>query len=379
MRAMILKELRELRRDRRTLAMLVVMPLTLLIVFGFAANFAVDELDVAVVGPQAEQVADRLESLGDGTEGTQGAAGSGTTLDVVLVDPGAGDQVARDELRDDRADLAVVTGEAATEPPLVLVDGSNLFAAQAARVLVAGLGDQVSSEILFNPDLETSWVMVPGLVGLILTFIGTIITSIGLVKEREAGTLEQLAVMPLSSAAVVLGKITPYFLLACFDMAVVTLVGMGIFGVPFAGSVVAFVLGAAVFLFVVLGMGVLISTVSQTTGQAVQVALMTLLPQVLLSGMIFPLDAMAAGVRWIAYLLPLTWFTKVSQGVMLRDASWDYLWLPLTVLAGMAVVVFGAAVLRLGREVSPARARRHGEPDDARTGPAAPAHLEGAR
>jgi ABC-2 type transport system permease protein len=377
MRAMILKEFRELRRDRRTLAMLVVMPLMLLVVFGFAANFAVDELDVAVVGPQAEAVADRLETSADDL----GAAGATTTLDVVLVDPGAGEQAARDELRDDGADLAVVTGETAAETPLVLVDGTNLFAAQAARVLVAGLGDQVRSEILFNPDLETSWVMVPALVGLILTFIGTIITSIGLVKEREAGTLEQLAVMPLSSAAVVLGKITPYFLLASFDMVVVTLLGMWIFGVPFAGSVVAYALGAAVFLFVVLGMGVLISTVSQTTGQAVQVALMALLPQVLLSGMIFPLDAMAAGVRWIAYVLPLTWFTKISQGVMLRDASWDYLWLPLTVLAVMAVVVFGAAVLRLGREVSPARQRRHrdGPAGAAPTGSLTPGSLEEAR
>jgi ABC-2 type transport system permease protein len=154
-----------------------------------------------------------------------------------------------------------------------------------------------------------------------------------------------------------LGKIAPYFLLACFDMIAVTALGMWIFGVPFNGNVLPFIVGAALFLFVTLGVGVLISTVSQTTGQAVQVALMTMMPKILLSGMIFPLDAMAVGVRWIGYLLPLTWFTKVSQGVMIRGASWGYLWLPLVILTVLAVVIFGAAVARLSREISPAKSR----------------------
>ncbi len=361
MKAMVVKEFRELRRDKRTVAMLVALPLLLLIVFGFAANFTVDTLKVAVVGPDADQVVAMVQANPQAKD----------KLDLVHVDADGTDADARTELRDDRADMAIVTGKAglATDQtqaqadaakPMIYIDGSNLFAAQAANVLVAGLGGEVTHEILYNPDLTTAWVMVPALIGLILTFIGTIITSIGLVKEREAGTLEQLAVMPFSPAVVILGKITPYFLLACLDMAIVTILGMVIFDVPFNGSVIPFVIGAALFLFVVLGLGVLISTVSQTTGQAVQVALMTLLPQVLLSGMIFPLDAMAAGVRWIGYILPLTWFTKVSQGVMIRGASWDYLWLPITILAVMAVVIFGAAALRLGRELSPAKARAVG-------------------
>lgn len=352
MRAMVVKEFRELRRDRRTVAMLVGMPLLLLVVFGFAANFTVETLTVTAVGPGAEQAVDAIEAN----------PAAADALDVVSVDPAGTDADARAALRDDRSDVAVVAPAPGQDRPTVYIDGSNLFAAQSAKVLVASLGDAVDSEILFNPDLDTSWVMVPALIGLILTFIGTIITSIGLVKEREAGTFEQLAVMPLGPAAVILGKITPYFLLACLDMVAVTLLGMWIFDVPFAGPVGPFVVGAALFLFVVLGIGALISTVSQTTGQAVQVALMTMLPQVLLSGMIFPLDAMAAGVRWIGYLLPLTWFTEVSQGVMVRGASWSALWLPLVVLAAMAVVVFGLAVLRLSRELSPARERRRHRP-----------------
>ncbi|MGN6125708.1 MAG: ABC transporter permease, partial [Humibacter sp.] len=177
------------------------------------------------------------------------------------------------------------------------------------------------------------------------------------------GTLEQLAVMPLRPSAVVLGKISPYFLLACFDMALITTLGLVLFGVPFNGDPLIFIVGAALFLFVVLGIGVLISSVSRTTGQAIQLAFLVLLPQILLSGMIFPLSAMAPGVRWIGYCLPLTWFTMISQGVMIRGASWDSLWFPLVILAAMAVVIFGLAVVRLSRSISPKKTREHPEAD----------------
>lgn len=344
MRAMILKEFRELRRDHRTVAMLVVLPLLLLTIFGFAANFTVDSLTTLVVGPQAEQAADAIA-----------ASPAGETLDVRDVRAGEDRADAVDALAANRYDIAVVTDGSGT--PEVLIDGTNLFAAQAANVVVARLGDAVDSEILFNPDLETSWVMVPALIGLILTFIGTIITSIGLVKERAAGTLEQLAVMPLRPVDVIVGKIAPYFLLAALDMAVVTVLGMVIFGVPFTGNVAVFVLTGAIFLFVVLGIGVFISTVSRNAGQAIQAAILVLLPQILLSGIIFPLDAMPLGVRWIGYCLPLTYFTQVSQGVMLRGAGLDSLWLPIVVLTGMAALVFGAAVWRFRASITPRRPR----------------------
>jgi ABC-2 type transport system permease protein len=344
---MILKEFRELRRDRRTVAMLVVLPLLLLTIFGFAANFTVDSLTTSVVGPGARAAADQISS-----------SPAADVLDVRDVRPEQDRADAVAALAANHDDIAVVTSDGGK--PEVLIDGTNLFAAQAAEVVVARLGDTVDSEILFNPDLKTSWVMVPALIGLILTFIGTIITSIGLVKERAARTLEQLAVMPLRPVDVIVGKIAPYFLLAALDMAVVTVLGMVIFGVPFTGSVALFVLAGAIFLFVVLGIGVFISTVSQNAGQAIQAAILVLLPQILLSGIIFPLDAMAPGVRWIGYCLPLTYFTQVSQGVMLRGAGLDSLWLPVTVLAAMAVLVFGAAVWRFRASITPRRPRGRG-------------------
>ena len=339
---MIVKEFRELRRDRRTLAMLIAMPLLLLVIFGYAANFKVPTVKVAVVGPQATQVAAALPS---------------SFFDVTVNEPLNNQDNARQLLQDNEVDVAIVTGQ---KPVLALVDGSNLFASQAIVSVLNKSGDKVSTQILYNPELKTSWVMVPAIIGLILTFIGTIVTSIGLVRERETGTLEQLAVMPIKPSTVILGKISPYFLVASIDMIIITTLGMLLFSVPFNGNPFVFALGAALFLFVVLGLGVFISTVSQTSGQAIQTAFMFLLPQILLSGMIFPLDAMAAGVRWIGYLLPLTYFTMISQGVMLRGASLASLWLPFLMLTVMAVVVFSGATLRFRRDLAPGRRRHHG-------------------
>jgi ABC-2 type transport system permease protein len=192
------------------------------------------------------------------------------------------------------------------------------LARKATRIRSAGsAAAPVKVQILYDPRLTTSWVMVPGLAGLILVFIGTLITSLGVVRERQAGTLEQLAVMPLRARDVIAGKIAPYLMVAAVDLTAIVLIGMGLFHVPFTGNVATFALGAALFLLVTLGMGVLISTVSQNQGQAIQLAFMILLPQVLLSGLIFPVPSMAAGVRWISYVLPLTYFIQISRGVML--------------------------------------------------------------
>ena len=336
---MIIKEFRELRRDRRTLGMMIAMPLLLLVVFGYAANFYVSSVKTAVVGPQATQAAGMLPEF----------------FDVTMIEPTWTQSDAEELLQDNKASVVIVTGQ---QPALALVDGSNLFAAQVTQSVLNRFPDTVTTRILYNPELKTSWVMIPAIIGLILTFIGTIVTSIGLVRERENGTLEQLAVMPIKPSAVIVGKIAPYFLVASVDLAVITVLGMWLFGVPMNGNVLVLALGAALFLFVVLGLGVFISTISQTTGQAIQTAFFFLLPQILLSGMIFPLDAMAAGVRWIGYLLPLTYFTMISKGVMLRGASLTSLWLPFTVLTIMALVVFTGATLRFRRDLAPGRRRR---------------------
>ncbi len=340
MRAMILKEFRQVRRDGRTLAMLIVMPVLLLVVFGYAASFDVDEIPTTVVGEDAVRLTGLLPSV----------------FDVVSVEPG-GRGEATDTLVAGDAHVAFVVDPAS---PVALVDGSELFMAQAAVQALTAITAEVPTlqfEVLFNPDLDTSAVLVPGLAGLIIVFVGTLVTSMSVVREAEAGTLEQLAVMPFRPRDIFVGKIAPYFLVAAFDIVVVLVVGTILFDVPFVGSVWPLALAAVLFLFVALGVGILISSISQNQGQAIQLALMTLLPQVMLSGIIFPLSSMAPGVAWIGYLLPLTYFNQVAKGVMVRGAGFSDLWLPLVLLLALAVIIFGVAVVRFTRQLSPGRVK----------------------
>jgi ABC-2 type transport system permease protein len=341
--AMVLKEFRQLRRDRRTLAMMIVLPVLLLIVFGYAARLDVTRIDTVIVGPGAPQ----LEKLLPSTFHVVGTVRAGDRA------------TAESWLRDSRAVVGIVVSP---KRPEVLLDGTQLFSVQKAETLLAHMtgalrtaaGRNLRVEVLYNPDLTTSWVMVPGLAGLILVFIGTLITSLGVVRERQAGTLEQLAVMPLRPWDVIAGKIAPYLLVAAVDLVVIVLVGMGLFHVPFVGNIGVFALGSALFLLVTLGAGVLVSTVSQNQGQAIQLAFMVMLPQILLSGLIFPVSSMAAGVRWISTVLPLTYFIEISRGEMLKGTPITALWTPLGLLALLAFAVLGLAIIRFRRDLAPA-------------------------
>jgi ABC-2 type transport system permease protein len=356
---MIVKEFRQLRRDRRTLAMMILMPVLLLVILGYAASFDVSSVPTAVAGPGAGTVARTLPP----------------PLKLAVSYPGGAqgpEAWASGQLRDGHAAVAIVTGAAASPGrsaagPLILIDGSQLFSAQAAQRALAAqrnatpragtAAPAATVRVLYNPELKTSDIMIPGLAGVILVFVGTVITSLGVVRERQAGTLEQLAVMPLRPADVFLGKIVPYFAVAVVDLVIVLAVGVAVFGVPFRGSVAVFGLGALLFVFVTLGLGVLISSVSQTQGQAIQLAVMTLLPQVLLSGLIFPLTSIVAGVRWIAYLLPLTYFTEISRGVMLRAEPIGSLWPPFVYLTLLGTAVTGLAIWRFRAFLAPGTAR----------------------
>jgi ABC-2 type transport system permease protein len=339
---MVIKEFREVLRDRRTLAMLIVMPIVLLLVFGYAASFNVEAIPTIVVGPGADVVASNLPDL----------------FDVETVDAG-GDRSA--------AESALVAGDAhvglVIESPnsvVALIDGSELFMAQAAVQTVTAMSAQLpglSHEVLFNPALDTSAVLVPGLAGLIIVFIGTLVTSMSVVREREAGTLEQLAVMPFKARDVFVGKIAPYFVIAAVDTVAVLVVGTAVFDVPFVGSIWPMAVAILLFLFVALGIGVLISSVSENQAQAIQLALMTLMPQVMLSGIIFPLSSMAAGIRWIGYLLPLTYFNIAAKGVMIRGAGFGDILQPLGLLTILSLAIFALAVVRFSRQLRPARMR----------------------
>jgi ABC-2 type transport system permease protein len=347
--AIVVKEFRELRRDRRTLAMMLAVPFLFLVVFGYAASFDVKQVRVAVSNIRSPLAPGQsLPSFFHVTEFLP-----------------LGKAPAVQALRDGRAAAALwYDGHGGSG---IVVDGEELFSAQATLRQLQSLQTRFAQsparpgtamppvEILFNPALRTAPVMVPAITGLILVFVGTLATALGVVRERQTGTMEQLAVMPFRPRDVFVGKIAPYLLVAAIDMVLVVLAGVWLFDVPFEGSILVFALGAGLFLFVTLGMGVLISTVSQTQGQAMQLGMMTIVPQILLSGFAFPVYAMAPGVRWLAYLLPLTYFIRIARGVWVKGMPLTALWFPLLMLAVLGAAVFGLSLLRFRRDLAPAR------------------------
>jgi ABC-2 type transport system permease protein len=331
-KAMILKEFRQMRRDRRTLALMFGVPILMLTMFGYAARFDVTRIPTAIVGPAP----------------AGGEAGLGPGFDIVERQPGGDLASARRLLRDSKAHVALVTGADRTD---VLIDGVELFSAQSALRRLGSL-PRARVEVLYNPKLSTAVVMVPSISGFILLFVGLFITSLGVVREREQGTFEQFAVMPLRPVDVIVGKIAPYFAVAALNLVGAVVAGALVFGVPFRGSVPLLAAFGLAFLFAVQGFGVLVSTASRSQGEAVQLAILIILPQIMVSGMIFPVQAMPAVLRWIGAVMPLTYFIIGMRSILLKAAPLHALWYPLGMLVLLATAVFALSVFLFRRELA---------------------------
>jgi ABC-2 type transport system permease protein len=340
--ALVRKEFIELRRDRRTLAMIIAIPLLFLLVFGYAASFDVKHVGVELAGRDSPPLRAALRAQGSAFD-----VRSSIAPDVAA---------ARSDLRAGRETLAVLVAPSGGVER-VLVDGSNLLVAQTAlrnieRLQTTRDAARLPIDVLYNPTLRSANFMVPGLVGLIMAFIGIVITALGVVRERERGTLEQLMVTPITRLELMLGKLIPYLLIAFVDLAIIIGVGLTLFSVPLHGSIALLLLLSLLFLISTLGIGLLISTVSENQQQAMQLAVMVLLPQVLLSGWIFPLSSIPAGVRWLSYIFPLTYFLPISRGIFLKGLGIPNLWVQTVVLVGMAVVIVTLAASRVSKQLA---------------------------
>ena len=204
---------------------------------------------------------------------------------------------------------------------------------------------------LFNPERRSAVFIVPGLCGVILTLTMVLFTSIAIVREREQGNLELLITTPVQSLELMLGKIVPYVLIGYVQISIILLLGMFLFDVPVRGSLTDFYIGAGVFVVSVLSLGLLISTIAQTQFQAFQVTFMSFLPQLLLSGFMFPFEGMPRAAQLLAEIFPLTHFLRVVRGVVLRDAPLELLIPELWPLLAFFVVVTTGATLRFRKRL----------------------------
>ncbi|HMR05805.1 MAG TPA: ABC transporter permease [Polyangiaceae bacterium] len=363
------KELLQLRRDRLTLAMMVALPVMQLLLFGYAINTDVRHIPT-VVYDQDQTAASRDLVQGLSATGFYDVLGNVRNYQEI-----------ESALRGGRARVAVViptrySSDLKLSRPTqvqLIVDGSDpqtvasatntaasLVAARAGELTVQRLGQgaaraqpiQLETSTWYNPDLRTAVYIVPGLVGVILTMTMVMLTSMAIARERERGTLEQLIVSPVKNLELVVGKIVPYIAIGYVQMTLILVIGSLVFDVPISGSLPLLYALASVFIAANLAIGLFFSTLAKTQQQAMQMSFFFLLPNILLSGFMFPFEAMPVPAQWLAQGLPLTHFLRIVRGITLRGADFADMQMELVWLVGILAALVTLASMRFTKKLA---------------------------
>jgi len=356
--AVVRKEVRQLRRDRLTFGMIVGIPVIQLLMFGYAINMDVRNLDAAVADMSGTSLSRQM--VMDMSE---------TQIIKVIKQVSSANELEHMMRRGEisvgiyiPADFDRRLHQAERSAMQLLVDGSDTVvqgaAAQLAQVAQQSrtspyndLPPVMELRTYYNPERRSPVNTVPGLIGVILTMTMIMFTAVAIVRERERGNLEMLITTPVKTPELMLAKITPYVFIGLIQVSLVLLLGKILFQVPMAGSLLDTYIITLVFILANLALGLLISTLVQTQFQAMQLSFFVLLPSILLSGFIFPFAGMPRPAQIIAEALPLTHFIRLIRGVMLRGASLQELSGELIVLGGFIVVLMTLAILRFSKRL----------------------------
>jgi ABC-2 type transport system permease protein len=361
------KELLQLRRDRLTLAMMAVMPVVLLLLFGYAINTDVRHIPTLVDdhdrSAASRDLARRLEATGffdlvgeiRGYDEIERALRSGRARAALVVPPRyaadiAAGATAHVQLVVDGSDPQIVGSAQNTAASLVETRAVDLSVERLARIGGRFTSQPVDMvpDILYNPDQRTAVYIVPGLIGVILTLTMVMLTAMALARERERGTLEQLIVSPVRPFELVVGKILPYVAIGYLQMTLILGFARVVFDVPVRGSLPLLYALALVFIAASLAIGLFFSTLAQTQQQAMQMSFFFLMPNILLSGFMFPFEAMPVPAQWISQGLPLTHFLRIVRGIVLKGSRFEDLRVELMWMACILVglVVFSSLRFR---------------------------------
>jgi ABC-2 type transport system permease protein len=369
--ALLIKEFIQMKRDRLTFGMMVVLPIIQLLVFGFAINTDVKHLSTIVFDQSLQQEGRDLLSAFTASEyfdirytarsfeEVTNHIEQGKTKVGIIIPPDFSENVKH--------------GRSAAVQ--VIVDASDSMSAASAISTAQMIGQMKSQEILvkkmqsagaavpvapydirirpwYNPDFISSYYMVPGIMGIILTMTMVMITSMAIVRERERGTLEQLIVTPLKSHELMLGKIIPYIFVGYVQVTVALLVGILVFDLPMRGNIGLLYALTSLFIIASLSLGVMISTMVKTQMQAMQLSFLIFLPSVLLSGFMFPREAMPALFRAVGYLLPLTYYLEIMRGIILKGVGINFLWSQVFALGAFIIAMLTASILKFQKKIA---------------------------
>jgi ABC-2 type transport system permease protein len=358
------KEVRQLSRDRVTFGMIVGVPLMQMLLFGYAINFDVRNLATVV---QDESNSSMSREFLAQLQATQVINVSYITHSSAELDR---------LMREGRASMAVVIPrdferrlQSDTRPVVqILVDGSQpslssvaLGVAQVPMLVRHGEGPyaggkrmtprRIEIRTLYNPEKRTAVQIVPALIGVILSMTMVLFTSGAIVRERERGNLELLIATPLGSFELMVGKLLPYVGIGLIQTTLILVVGSALFTVPVVGSLLDLYAATLLFIAASLGLGLFVSTLAQTQFQAFQLAFVTMLPSILLSGFMFPFEGMPKLAQWIAEVLPLTHFNVMIRGIMLRGADLPEVWPQVAKLALFITIMLAIAVARFKKRL----------------------------
>ncbi len=373
MRALVIawKELLQLRRDRMTLAMMVVLPVLQLLLFGYAINTDVRHIPLVVYDQdQSAQSRDLARSLvatgfydlaGEvrSYDEIERAMRTGSAKVALVVPPKFASDLqkgtpAQVQLVVDGSDPQTVASATNTAASLVTARAMTMMLARIARS-TGGVATAVPLSLepatWYNPELRTAVFIVPGLIGVLLTMTMVMLTAMALARERERGTMEQLIVSPVKPVEIVVGKIIPYVGIGYVQMTLILLAGWFVFQVPVIGSLPLLYALAFVFIAANLAVGLFFSTIARTQQQAMQMSFFFLLPNILLSGFMFPWEAMPRPAQMLSQALPLTHFLRIVRGIVLKGSSFQDLRTELLQLVVILTVLVTFASLRFRKKL----------------------------
>ncbi len=354
---MLWKEFIQMRRDRLTLAMMIGIPTVQILIFGYAIRTEVRHLPTVVLdearGAQSRALVQAMANtrnfdiVGDvsSREAMRAAIERGDARAAVVIPPDYTRQLKRH-----RTATAQVIIDAAD--PLASTAAISA-AALAARTITTSANAARGEPILdvrvrpwYNPALESAVFIVPGVAALLLTLTLLLLTAMAIVRERERGTLEQLIVTPITRSGLMLGKLLPFVLVGYVQMTVILFLGHFVFNVPLRGSIPLLYALSLLFIIASLALGLFVSTLVRTQGQAMQLSFMIILPTILLSGFMFPREAMPPLAQWIGNLFPITYYLRILRGILLKGAGLDAVWKDVAALGAFAVVLITFSALR---------------------------------
>ncbi|HEU5185149.1 MAG TPA: ABC transporter permease [Gemmatimonadaceae bacterium] len=362
---MLRKEFIQMRRDRFTLAMLIGIPAIQLALFGYAVQTEVRNVPTVVLDqshtPQSRRLVDMMANTRNfriirnatNREDVRNAIERGEAAAAIIVPP----EFATDLKRGHTAQAQVIVDAADPLSSAAAISAAALTGARSGPELT-GRSTPVVAPVVdvrvrpwYNPESRSSHYIVPGIIGILLTMTMVSITGAAIVRERERGTLEQLVVTPIGKTSLMLGKTIPFALVGYLQVTVILVLGKLLFDIPLRGNLLLLYLLIAPFVVASLGTGLFISAVTKTQVQAMQLSFFFIMPNILLSGFMFPRAAMPEPAQWVGAALPLTYFLTVMRGVLLKGVAMNDIWRDAVILTGFAVVLVAMSVRKFSKTV----------------------------